>query len=120
MAKSQTFGEYVRLKREGLAKSDRAYSVRQVAGRVGLEPSYLSKIERDEQPPPGEDKICRLAKDLGDNPDFLLAMAGKVSSDVLNTIRERPMLFAELLRALKKQPNKTVQRLVQEVRDGEW
>ena len=120
MAKLQTFGEYVRYKRESLAKSDRAYSVRQVAGRVGLEPSYLSKIERGEQPPPGEDKICRLAKDLGDNPDLLLAMAGKVSSDVLNTIRARPMLFAELLRELKTRPDKTVQRLVREVRDGEW
>jgi len=120
MAKLQTFGEYVRQRREGRAKSDRAFSVRQVAKRVGLEPSYLSKIERGEQPPPGEDKICRLAKDLDDNPDLLLAMAGKVSSDLLETIRARPALFAELLRELKSMPDKAVLRLVREVRDGEW
>jgi len=120
MGHVQTFGEYVRQRRENLAESDRAFSVRQVAKRVGLEPSYLSKIERGEQPPPGEDEICRLAKELGDNPDLLLAMAGKVSTDVLNTIRARPMLFAELLRELKTRPDKAINRLVQEVRDGEW
>jgi len=61
-----------------------------------------------------------LAKDLDDNPDLLLAMAGKVSSDLLETIRARPALFAELLRELKSMPDKAVLRLVREVRDGEW
>ena len=81
---------------------------------------FGSRRSSRNKPPPGEDKICRLAKDLGDDPDLLLAMAGKVSSDLLETIRARPALFAELLRELKSLPNKAVLRLVREVRDGEW
>ncbi len=42
------FGGYIREKREALRQSDRRYSLRQVAGRIGVEPSYLSKIERGE------------------------------------------------------------------------
>ena len=41
----------------------------------------------------------RLAEELGENPDALLALAGKVSSDLLEIIRERPFVVAELLRA---------------------
>jgi HTH-type transcriptional regulator, competence development regulator len=46
------FGDYIRQRREELRETDRGYSVRQVAARVEVEPSYLSKIERGEQPPP--------------------------------------------------------------------
>ena len=118
--KQATFGEFLRGCREGRAVNDRAFSVRQVAQRVGIEPSYLSKIEREEQPPPGEDTIRRLARELDQDADVLLAMAGKVSSDLLDVIRARPALFADLLRELRKLPDKAVLRLVREVRDGDW
>lgn len=99
---------------------DRSYSVRQVASRIDVEPSYLSKIERGEQAPFSEAKIVALAKDLGEDPDFLLAMAGKVSSDLQEAIRKRPQLFAELIRELKDMPDHAVLKLVREVRDGNW
>jgi hypothetical protein len=51
---------------------------------------------------------------------MLLALAGKVSSDLMEIIRKRPRLFADLLRALKAAPDKAVFRLVREVRDGNW
>jgi transcriptional regulator with XRE-family HTH domain len=114
------FGSYIREKRERLKATDRSYSVRQVAERVGLEPSYLSKIERGEQAPPSEQKIRALAEDLGEDPDVLLALAGKVSADVQEIIRKRPALFAELIRELKGQPDRAVSKLVREVRDGDW
>jgi HTH-type transcriptional regulator, competence development regulator len=56
----------------------RSYSLRQVAYRVGVEPSYLSKIERGLEPP-GEATAIALAHELQLDPDLLLAMAGKVS-----------------------------------------
>jgi len=118
--KPASFGEYLRDCREIRVETDRTFSIRQVAKRVGIEPSYLSKIEREEQPPPGEETIRRLAQELGQDADVLLAMAGKVSSDLLDVIRARPALFAELLRQLKTLPDKAVLRLVREVRDGEW
>ena len=116
----QSFGQYIRLQREKRRASDPAFSVRQVAGRIGVEPSYLSKVERDETPPPSEEKIRALALDLGEDPDVLLAMAGKVSADLQEVIMKRPLLFAKLLRELKDQPEHAVLRLVREVRDGNW
>ena len=61
-----------------------------------------------------------LARELGEDPDVLLAMAGKVSSDLQEIIRKRPELFAELIRQLKKAPDHAVLKVVREVRDGDW
>ncbi len=44
------FGEHVKRLREERRRTDRSFSLRQVAGRIGVEPSYLSKIEREELP----------------------------------------------------------------------
>lgn len=115
-----TFGQYIREQRERLREADRRYSLRQVAARVGIEPAYLSKIERGEFAPPGEETIRSIARELGDDPDVLLAMAGKVSSDLQEVIRRRPQLFGELLRQLKDMPDHAVLRVVREVRDGDW
>ena len=82
------FGQYLRSLREGLKAGNPAFSVRGVAQRVGLEPSYLSKIERGEQAPPSEPKIRALAEELGEDPDVLLALAGKVSTDLQEIINE--------------------------------
>ncbi|MFM2437856.1 MAG: hypothetical protein RLZ55_670, partial [Actinomycetota bacterium] len=111
----------VRQRREALLRSgDKSYSVRQVAGRIGVEPSFLSKVERGEATPPSEAKIQALAEDLGLEPDVLLALGGKVSADLLDVIRKRPELFGALIRSLRDLPDHAVVRLVREVRDGDW
>lgn len=115
-----TFGSYIRDRREKLRRDDPRFSVRQVADRIGVEPSFLSKVERDEVPPPSEEKIVALARDLDEDADVLLAMAGKVSSDLQRVIRRRPELFAALIREIKNLPDQAVLRLVREVRDGNW
>jgi transcriptional regulator with XRE-family HTH domain len=117
---SNSFGTHIRTQREARRASDPSFSVRQLATRIGVEPSYLSKVERGETPPPSEEKIRRLAIELNDDQDVLLAMAGKVSTDLQDVIRQRPALFANLLRELKDAPEHAVLRLVREVRDGEW
>ena len=114
------FGPTVRDIRERLRRDDRRYSVRQVAQRVGIEPAYLSKIERGEVAPPSEATTVRLAVELGQDADVLLALAGKVSGDLQEIIRKRPRLFAELIRQLKEAPDDAVLRVVREVRDGDW
>jgi len=115
-----SFGKYCRDTRERLKKDDSRYSVRQVAQRVGVEPAYLSKVEREEVAPPSEKTIIKLAHELGLEQDVFLAMAGKVSSDLQEIIRKRPKLFAELIRQMKDLPDNAILRLVREVRDGEW
>ena len=115
-----TFGQYIRERREALRTQDRRFSVRQVAQRIGVEPAYLSKIEREDVAPPSEAKIRALAQELDEDPDVLLAMAGKVSSDLLAIIRKRPQLFADLIRQLKSQPNHAILRIARDIRDGDW
>ena len=98
---------------------------RRIFSRVG--PSFLWERFSDglktvaaKQPPPGEQTIRRLAEELGENPDALLALAGKVSSDLLEIIRERPTVVAELLRAMRGMSAKRVSEISRRIRDGEW
>lgn len=117
----KTFGTYVRSRRASLQEEHgRSYSLRQVAGRIGIEPSYLSRIERDRDIPPGEGAIVALARELEVNSDALLAMAGKVSSEVQDAVRKRPELFSDLIRELNTMPDHALLKIVREVRDGEW
>ncbi len=116
-----TFGTSIREIREALQADDRrTFSLRQVAERAGIQPSYLSRIERDLEDPPGEAAIRRLAGELGEDADVLLALAGKVSTDLQEVIQRRPKLFGELIRELRHAPDHAVLRIVREVRDGDW
>ena len=115
-----TFGTRIRRARERRNADDRAFSMRKVAQRIGVEPAYLSKIERGIVPPPSEATIRKLAAELGEDTDSLLAGAGKVSSEVRDIILKRPMLMAELVRSLEQTPDQSVQRVIRQVRDGDW
>lgn len=115
-----TLGAHIRSVREQRRATDRSFSVRQVAQRVGIEPSYLSKIEREVVPPPSEATIRRIARELGVDPDLLLAMVGKISSDLREIILARPMLFTDLIRKLREAPDHELRRITREVRDGDW
>jgi len=71
---SYNLGKYIREKREAFRGKDPSYSLRQVAARIGIEPSYLSKIERGEQTYLSEEKILALAREL--NEDECMANKG--------------------------------------------
>ena len=114
------FGAYIREVRERLRNADPRFSLRQVAQRIHVQPAYLSQVERGTVAPPSEATIRRLAKDLGEDLDVLLALAGKVADDLQEVIRRRPAVFAELLRSLRAAPTHAVLRVVREVRDGKW
>lgn len=117
---NDTFGQFIHDKRLRLLEKDKKFSLRQVAQRIGIQPSYLSKIERGEQTHLSEEKIVALAKELDEDPDVLLALNGKISEDIRKIIRKRPQLFAQVIRELKNMPDHAVLRLVREVRDGDW
>lgn len=114
------FGDVIRRLREARATSESGFSLRQVAARCDITPAYLSRVERGEVAPPGEETLIKLAKEIGEDPDVLLAMAGKISTDLRAVILARPKLFAELIRAIKDTPDTALLRVVREVRDGNW
>jgi transcriptional regulator with XRE-family HTH domain len=114
------FGEFVRRSRLEKQAVDPAFSVRQVARRVGIEPSYLSKIERGQEAPPGEGTVRRIAEELGQDVDEVLALAGKVPADLVAIIHERPAAVAELLRSVRRVSAKRVGEISKQIREGKW
>jgi transcriptional regulator with XRE-family HTH domain len=114
------FGDHIRSVRSTRVEADLRFTLRQVAQRVGVEPAYLSKVERGLVPPPSKATIVKLAADLGEDLDILLALPGKVSSDLQADIVRRPKQFAQLIRQLKHAPDRAVLKVVREVRDGKW
>ena len=105
----EKFGATVRREREKLE-----IGLREMAKKIGVSPTYLSKVERDEFPPPAEDKVRKIAEIFGSDVDELLALAGKVSSDLSEIIRERPRELAALLRTTKGLTADDVARLARE------
>lgn len=115
-----SFGAYVRAAREERQiEKPGEYSLRKVAKRLGIGAAYLSQVERDEGSRPTEKTIVELAADLKLDANVLLAMAGKVSSELQAIIRSRPLLFAELLALLRDLSDNAILKLIREVRDGE-
>ncbi len=119
-ASKPSLGDYIRQLREHRAGVDPSFSLRQVATRCGVTPAYLSRVERNEVAPPGEETLVKLATELDEDPDVLLAMAGKISTDLRAAILSRPQLFAQLIRSIKTMPDHAVLRIVRDVKDGEW
>lgn len=89
----KNFGATIRALREA-----QQISLRKFADKVGISPTYLSKIERDEFQPPGEETVKKFAEALNQDTDELLALAGKVSSDLPAIIQQRPRELASFLR----------------------
>lgn len=107
----QKFGAFVRRTRES-----RAIGLREMAKMIGVSPTYLSKVERDEFPAPSEEKVRAIARIIECNADELLARGGRVSSDLSDIIRRRPVELATLLRTAKGLSSKQVAQLAQEAR----
>ncbi len=84
---------------------------------MGVEPANLSMIERGVVRWPLEATLVRLPDELSEDPDVILALAAKVSSDLQEVIRKRPRLFSQLLRELQGAPSDAILRIMGEVRD---
>lgn len=109
MEEKAPFGATVRQLREELG-----VSLRRFARRIGMSPAYLSKIERDEFAPPAEDKVRAIADQLGQDPDVMLALAGRISSDLPPIIMRHPREMAALLRSLSSASPEQLRRLMKQ------
>ena len=107
--RKDSFGALVRREREA-----KEIGLREMAKMIGVSPTYLSKVERDEFSPPAEDKVKAIAKIIERDPDELLALAGRVSSDISEIIKRHPVELAALLRTTKSLTAKDIARLARQ------
>jgi len=72
---------------------------RDLADKVDIDFTYLSKIETGKMSPPSRDTIRKLADALGADLDELLVLAGRVPDDVKEVVtqsREHPAFLREI------------------------
>ena len=81
----QTFGHTLRELRRS-----KGISQRELAAMVGVDFSYISKIENDRLPPPAADTTVKICNALETSPDTLLALSGKIPSELRDTIGSSP------------------------------
>ena len=105
---SELFGTYLRARRLELDARRGGYSIRKLAQRLRVHHSFLSRIERGEPARLCERKLVALARELGEDPDLILAMNGAVAEDVRRAILKRPALFSRLVRELRDAPDEDV------------
>jgi HTH-type transcriptional regulator, competence development regulator len=97
---TETFGQRIRRRR----REDKL-SQRKLAELVGVDFTYLSKLENDQQgQSPGEELVVKLAEQLHDDSEELLALAGKVPVEALRTLAREDADFARFLRRLSAVP----------------
>jgi len=94
----ERLGERIRRKR-----AEHKLGLRETATKVGISPTYLSRIETmDEKTPPAEDVIRKLATLLSDDFDELMQLAGRVPEDVEDLIKGDPNMPAFLRTAKER------------------
>ncbi len=82
---NQTFGQALRELRRS-----RGISQRDLAEKVGVDFSYISKIENDRLPPPAADTIVKICNALEVSPDSLLVLSGKIPKELKEAIGSSP------------------------------
>jgi transcriptional regulator with XRE-family HTH domain len=108
----EKFGAFIRRKREAM---EPRVGLREMARMIGVSPTYLSKVERDEFPPPAEDKVRKIAEIIECDADDLLARAGRVSTDISDIIKRHPVELTALLRTTKGLTADDITRLARQV-----
>jgi transcriptional regulator with XRE-family HTH domain len=73
--------------------------LRETAGKIGISPAYLSRIERGKENPPKAEIIKVLAKELAADPDILFRLSSHTDPEVTNFIKNQPKIM-ELFRFL--------------------
>lgn len=85
MTDSPTFGQRFRQLRKA-----KGLSQRELADLVGVDFTYLSKIENDRIAPPSAKTIAALARVLDTDADELAVLAGKIPVDLVDVLRLNP------------------------------
>ncbi|MBC8507266.1 MAG: helix-turn-helix domain-containing protein [Anaerolineales bacterium] len=76
-------------------------SLRDFAEMIGIDFTYLSKIENGKVDPPSEEKIRMIARELGEDEEEMLSLAGKFSSEQMRKAVEEHPEVGKLLRRIQ-------------------
>jgi transcriptional regulator with XRE-family HTH domain len=88
-----------RLKQGRLAMN---LTLRELANKVKVDFTYLSKIENDKTDhPPSEDLLRRLAKELEDDPEELVLLSGQIPQHMKDEMTKSDSA-AQFFRSVKK------------------
>ena len=82
---------------------------RELADKVNVDFSYLSKIESGAAPPPSEHVTSRLAEVLNTDKEELLTLAGKIPPDIAQALKNpeaRQLLRSKRARTIMRTSNK--------------
>jgi transcriptional regulator with XRE-family HTH domain len=104
-----TIGAYIRGER-----INKKISLRQLAKKVGISPTYLSHIEIDHVPPPAPDKLRRIAEELSLEFDNLLRRAGRWDEQAAAVIGARSDL-RDLFNLAFAMDSREVEKLVEDL-----
>lgn len=89
-----SFGQYLKK-----IRTEKKISQRALAVNVGVDFTYLSKIENDKMPPPSEETLRKLASELNTDVDTLILMANKMPSEYkgfLKSSKDMPLMLRTL------------------------
>ena len=106
------FGQKIRELRQ-----DRSLSQRELAGKVGVTFTYISKIENEKidfGDYPSESLISKLAVALSADEDELLLLAEKIPPSIKKRVLERPDVFCRIAGLDDKALDKLVEGLDKE------
>jgi HTH-type transcriptional regulator, competence development regulator len=97
---AQSFGQQIRQ-----ARKEKGYSQRDLAKLVGLDFTYLSKLENTRADyPPKEDVIRKLAEHLDLDAEELIFLAGRLPETEEEFFKQNYKEMPALLRRMKENP----------------
>lgn len=111
MSGNPEFGKRIRDLREERRQTDPTFSLRQFASKVGISPTFLSKIENGEFDPPSAENIKKMAALLNCNADDLLALADKVDPELSAIIKKKPQALADFLRVASGRSEEEIRKM---------
>ena len=106
-----TFGEYLKK-----IRVENKISQRDLAAQIGVDFTYLSKIENNKMAPPSEETIKKIAQALNENVDNLILLANKIPSDykeVLKASEQIPLMLRKISNFSPEQQQKAMDAIIE-------
>ncbi|NEP85093.1 MAG: helix-turn-helix transcriptional regulator [Okeania sp. SIO3C4] len=110
----KSFGKLIRK-----ARKEKGYSQRELANFLGVDFTYLSKLENDRADyAPKEEVIRGLARNLDLDEEELIFLAGRIPQQYEEILKQNPKEMLALFRRMQENPE-FAQRISQAATEGE-